>query len=80
MAVARTYVTTEITSKDRAMPVFFESLKNKMAFSLGWKDGANPKKWKKAGLEKARELMIQQNDTTPFNMKVLEEEKRDGYV
>ena len=74
------YVTTEITSKDRAMPVFFESLKNKMTFSLGWKDGANPKKWKKAGLEKARELMIQQNDTTPFNMKVLEEEKRDGYV
>ncbi|MBR4375151.1 MAG: hydrolase, partial [Treponema sp.] len=58
------YVTTEITSKDRAMPVFFESLKNKMACSLGWKDGANPKKWKKAGLEKARELMIQQNDTT----------------
>nr|MBP3282063.1 dienelactone hydrolase family protein [Treponema sp.] len=74
------YVTTEITSKDRAMPTFYESLKNKMAFSLGWKDGSNPKKWKKAGLAKARELMIQYEDKTPFDMKVLEEEKRDGYT
>lgn len=76
---ANEYVTTEITSKDRAMPTFFESLKGKMNFSLGWKDGSNPKKWKKTGLEKAREQMIMFNDTTPFDMKVLEEEQRDGY-
>ncbi|WP_191013387.1 dienelactone hydrolase family protein [Treponema zioleckii] len=73
------YVTQQINSPDRAMPTFYEALKSRMNFSLGWKDGANPKKWKKAGLEKARELIIQEEDKTPFNMTVIEEEQREGY-
>lgn len=77
---SKDYVKTEITSKDRAMPTFYESLRERMPFSLGWKNGANPKKWRKAGLAKAREIIIQENDTTPFEMAELDEERRDGYT
>lgn len=78
-AFAEEYVTTEITSKDRAMPTFYEQLKERMTFPLGWKDKSNPKKWKKAGLAKAKELIIMHEDTKPFDMKVLDEEQREGY-
>jgi len=81
-AQSKDYVKSEIKllEKNATIPTFYESLKSKMTFSLGWKDGANPKKWKKNGLAKARELMIQYDDKTPFDMVVIDEEKRDGYV
>lgn len=74
------YVKREINAHDRCLPTFVEALKAKMTFSLGWKDGSDPSAWKKAGLEKARELIIQNEDNTPFDMVVLETEKRKGYV
>ena len=74
------YVKQEINSPDRSMPTFFEAVKARMAFSLGWKDGSDPAAWRKAGLEKAREIMIMNEDTTPFDMVILESEKRDGYT
>ncbi len=74
------YVTQEIDSPDRSMPTFYESLKAKMPFALAWKDGSNPKKWKKAALAKAREQIIAFDDKTPFKPEVLDEEKRDGYT
>ena len=74
------YVTQEINASDRCLPTFYEALKARMTFSLGWKDGADPVAWKKAGLEKARELIIQNEDDTPFDMTVIESEKRDGYT
>jgi len=77
---SKEYVTQEINSPDRAMPTFFEALKAKMPFSLGWKDGVDPAQWRKDGLEKAREIMIQNEDNTPFDMVILESEKRDGYT
>ncbi|MDE7391540.1 MAG: hydrolase, partial [Treponemataceae bacterium] len=75
-----TYVTQEINAPDRCLPTFYEALKARMTFSLGWKDGADPAAWKKAGLEKARELIIQNEDDTPFDMVVIDREKRDGYT
>ena len=79
-AGSKTYVKQEINTPERAMPTFFEAIKSRMAFSLGWKDGADPAEWKKAGLEKARELMIMNEDDTPFDMVILESEKREGYT
>ena len=74
------YVTQEINASDRCLPTFYEALKARMTFSLGWKDGSDPAAWKKAGLAKARELMIQNEDNTPFDMVVIDTEKRDGYT
>lgn len=76
---SKEYVKQEINAKDRCLPTFYESILKNWEFSMGWKDGVNPKKWKKAGLEKARELIIQKEDKTPFDMVVLEEEQREGY-
>ncbi len=73
------YVRQEITSSDRAMPTFYEKLKENMNFSMGWKDGLNPFEWKKEALKKAKELIIQEEDKSPFNLEVIAEEKRDGY-
>ncbi|MBQ0052212.1 MAG: dienelactone hydrolase family protein [Treponema sp.] len=77
---SKEYVTQQINAPDRAMPTFYEALKSRMNYSLGWKDGANPKKWKTAGLAKAKELIIQDEDKTPFDMIVIAEEKREGYT
>lgn len=74
------YVKQEINANDRCLPTFYEALKAKMNFKLGWKDGNDPAEWKKAGLEKARELIIQNEDNTPFDMVVIDKEKRDGYT
>ena len=76
---SKEYVKQEINAKDRCLPTFYESILKKWEFSMGWKDGANPKKWKQAGLAKAKELIIQNEDKTPFDMVVLEEEQREGY-
>ena len=75
---SKEYVKQEINANDRCLPTFYESILKKWDFSMGWKDG-NPKKWKKAGLEKARELIIQNEDKTPFDMVVIDEEQREGY-
>ena len=75
---SKEYVKQEINANDRCLPTFYESILKKWEFSMGWKDG-NPKKWKKAGLEKARELIIQNEDKTPFDMVVIAEEQREGY-
>lgn len=69
-----------INDNDRCVPVFFEAIKDRMNFSMGWKDGSNPAEWKKKGLEKAREQMLTWEDDTPFEMVVLAEEKRDKYT
>lgn len=73
------YVKQEINADDRCVPVFYEELKARMTFPLGWKDGNKPAKWKKAGLEKAKELIIMHEDTKPFDMAVIAEEQREGY-
>ena len=81
MVFAKEYQTKGLTSADRAMPVFFEALRAKMAFSLGWKaDTKDPQSWKKAGLEKARDIMIPYQDMTKFDMKVLDQIDRGKYI
>ncbi len=79
-AQSKDYVTQGINSPDRSLPMYYESLKSRMDFKLGWKDGSNPSKWKKAGLAKAKELILFDEDNTPFDMVVIAEEKREGYT
>ena len=74
------YVTQEINATDRCLPTFYEAIKSRWTFSMGYKDGVDIAQWKKDGLAKARELIIQEEDNTPFDMVVLESEKRDGYT
>ncbi|MCR4821910.1 MAG: alpha/beta hydrolase family protein, partial [Treponema sp.] len=76
---SKEYVKQEINANDRCLPTFYEKILNKWEFSMEWKDGSNPKKWKEAGLAKARELIIQNEDKTPFDMVVIAEEQREGY-
>lgn len=74
------YVTQEINAANRCLPSFYENIKSRWTFSMGYKDGVDAAQWKKDGLAKARELIIQEEDDTPFDMVVIEEEKRDGYT
>jgi dienelactone hydrolase len=79
---AAEYQTQGIDSPDRSLPVFYESLRQKMNFSMGWKDSvSNPAAWRMAGVAKARDLMLPPwEEKTPFEPKVLEETDRGSYV
>lgn len=77
---AQDYQTKGLTASDRAMPTFFEKIKERMTFPLGWKDGNDPAQWREKAFAKAQEIMIPYEDTTPFNMEVIAEEDRETYV
>ncbi len=77
---SKEYVKQEINAVDRCLPTFYERIKERWTFSMGYKDGVDVNQWKSDGLAKAKELIIQEEDNTPFDMVVLESEKRDGYV
>ncbi len=77
---SKEYVTQEINATSRCLPTFYENIKARWNFKMGYKDGVDVAQWKKEGLEKARELIIQEEDNTPFDMVVIDSEKRDGYT
>ena len=77
---SKEYVTQEINATSRCLPTFYENIKARWNFKMGYKDGIDVVQWKKEGLEKARELIIQEEDNTPFDMVVIDSEKRDGYT
>lgn len=75
------YQTQAIDSPDRSLPLFYQSLKAKMPFSLGWKDTVkDPVAWRKTGLAKAKEIIIQYDDKTPFESKVIDQIDRGSYI
>lgn len=82
VATAAEYQTQALDAPTNAMPVFFEALRNKMNFTMGWTDSVkDPVAWRKAGLAKARELMLPAGeDKTAFSPKVIEEIDRGTYV
>lgn len=80
-ASAAEYQTQALDAPTNTLPVFYEALRAKMPFTLGWSDQVkNPAAWKKAGLAKARELMLPETDKTAFEPKVIEEIDRGTYV
>ena len=75
------YVTTELNSPERTLPTFYKELRAKMPFTLGWTDKSDPVAWKKAGLEKARELMIPDpQEKLNFDYVVIATEDRNTYT
>lgn len=75
------YETQAIDSPDRSFPLFYEALKAKMQFSLGWNDSVkDPVAWRKTGLAKAREIMLPYQDKTPFRPKVIDQIDRGTYT
>lgn len=78
---AADYQTQGLNSPENSLPVFYEALRAKMTFPLGWKEGTkNPAAWKKTGLAKARELMLPGEDKTTFAPQVIDEIDRGSYV
>ncbi len=73
-----------VTAADQALPIFYEALRDRMAFSLGWREGAAPAEWRKAGLAKARELILPSAGDVvfdaAFDMAVLDEVDRGSYA
>ncbi len=80
-AEALEYQTQAIDSPDRSIPLFYEALKSKMQFSLGWTDSVkDPVAWRKTGLAKACEIMLPYEDKTPFTPKVIGQIDRGTYT
>ncbi|MEC5400265.1 dienelactone hydrolase family protein [Uliginosibacterium sp. H1] len=71
-----------IDSPERSLPVFYEALRDRMQFRLGWHDEMkDPVAWKRAGLAKARELMLPDGvPDKPFDARVVDEIDRGSYV
>ncbi len=66
---------------ERTFPLFYEKLKQKMPFELGWeKNTLSPEQWREQGLEKARDLIFPYQDDTPFNPTVIDEQDRGDYI
>lgn len=76
---SKEFVKQEINASSRSLPTFYENIKSRWTFKMEYKEGVDVAQWKKDGLAKARELMIQEEDDTPFDMVVIASEKRDGY-
>ncbi len=75
------YQTQAFDSAERTFPLFYEKLKERMPFSMGWENNQlTPEQWRTQGLEKARELLLPYQDNTPFNPLVIDEVDRGSYV
>ncbi|OYU33014.1 MAG: hydrolase [Comamonadaceae bacterium PBBC2] len=72
-----------LVGPDGSLPAFHAQLREQMDFSLGWTAAQQkqPQAWRAAGLQKARELMLQPGqDATPFQPQVIGEQDRGSYV
>ncbi len=80
-ATGTDYQTQAFDSAERTFPLFYEKLKARMPFTLGWeKNKLTPEQWRAQGLEKAKELMLPYQDNTPFNPVVIDQVDRGDYV
>lgn len=76
-----TYQHQGITAPERSLPVFYEALKAKMDFPLGWKDTVTASGlWKEKALAKAREYIFIAKDTTGFDPVVIDSIDRGAYL
>ncbi|WP_105901114.1 dienelactone hydrolase family protein [Vibrio gangliei] len=75
------YQKQAIDSPQRSFPIFYQKLKDRMEFSLGWqKNQLTPQEWKAQGLAKAREIIFPYQDNTPFNPVVIDAVDRGSYM
>ncbi len=72
-----------LVGPDGSLPVFHAELREQLNFTLGWSavHATQPQAWRTAGLQKAREMMLEPGaDNTPFTPKVISEVDRGSYV
>ena len=72
-----------LVGPDGSLPVFHAQLRDQMDFSLGWTAAHHkqPQAWRAAGLQKARELILQPGpDATAFKPQRISEEDRGSYI
>lgn len=75
------FQTQAFDKPERSFPVFYQQLKQRMQFTLGWKKNhLSPLQWHKQGLAKARELILPYQDDTPFNPIVIDQVDRGSYI
>jgi dienelactone hydrolase len=75
------YQTQAINSPDRSFPLFYQKLKDRIPFALGWNETIqDPQAWKEKGLAKAKELIFPYQDDTPFDAVVIDEMDRGSYL
>jgi len=75
------YQTQAFDKPERSFPVFYQKLKQRMSFSMGWASNKqSPQQWHEQGLAKARELLLPYSDDTPFNPMVIGQVDRGSYV
>jgi dienelactone hydrolase len=66
---------------DGNMPVFAEALKAELDFPLAWRNGHGSfEAWQRRARTKVRELLLQPEDRTPFEVEIVDEQPRDGYL
>ena len=73
--------TQALTGAENSLPVWHETLRRQLDFSLGWKTGTrDPQACRAAGLARARELMLPpRQDPTPFAAKLVDQIDRGSY-
>ncbi|MFV0573903.1 MAG: dienelactone hydrolase family protein [Vibrio sp.] len=75
------YQKQAIDSPERSFPVFYEKLKDRMEFSLGWeKNKLPPEQWRAQGIAKAKEIIFPYQDHTQFNPVVIDQIDRGSYI
>ncbi|WP_053228352.1 dienelactone hydrolase family protein [Spirochaeta cellobiosiphila] len=75
------YEKEALTGSDNTLPVFYESLKAKIPFTMTWTgEGQEFNQWKTEGLQKAEELILPWDDNTPFEMEVIDQIDRGAYM
>ncbi|GIF01900.1 dienelactone hydrolase family protein [Paractinoplanes rishiriensis] len=61
------------------MPVFAEQLKAELDFPLAWTGRGSFPAWQRRARAKFRELLLQPEDRTAFDVEIIDEQPRDGY-
>lgn len=67
---------------DGNLPIFYQSLKDKIDFSMSWEKGIEKdfNIWREKARKKFFELLLQKVDNTPFEPKVMEEVDKGKYL
>lgn len=78
-ALAADYETKGVTENN--LPVFYQKLKDQLHFALAWDPASGDfPQWRATARAKLWDLLIQPDDSAPFDARVVEEQDRGDYV
>ncbi len=79
MAAETDHETKGVTENN--LPVFYQKLKDRLHFALAWdRAGGDFSRWRAEARAKLWDLLIQPDDATPFDARVVEEQDRGDHV